>query len=114
MPTYCYTSDDGVTIERTVPVSKMKRVVRIKGKAFYIDIGMMHAGRKCLSGNWPLVLKRTGVAPHQVPQVKELLAAQGCPTEFNERGKPIITSYEHYKKHNKLRGLCDFGNTIDD
>jgi len=114
MPMYCYTSEDGQTIERKFSMNKVPRTVTVGDRVFHHDIIAEQAGRRDICTNWPKKCDGTGVLPSQTREASEHLASQGVPTEFAPDGRAILRTRDHRNKvlevlqmHDKDAGYGD-------
>jgi len=119
MPIYCFTTNDGETVERhysfhhTIP-----EVIRVHGKtarrdrqAEGVPRGVVKGSKTPVKqghGKWPMEpCFASGVNANQAQELRDYLAKRGCPTEVTKDGDPIYTSAEHRRKALKLRGMHD-------
>jgi hypothetical protein len=112
MATYCYSTDDGETVERQFPLGKAPRTVSVeRGKGQWVlahrDFRAEHGQRSSLGDLYPTISVSMGVHPNEIEQTKRQLAAAGIPTEFDARGNAKIESYSHRKKLMKHVGMVD-------
>lgn len=108
MPTYCYTTNDGLTVEKVYRVGKApKTVTTFDGTTAFRDIVAEHQGFSDTPGNWPQKSDAVGCHPDQIEDERKRSVAQGCPTEFTPDGRRIFTSAGHRKRWCELNGYYD-------
>ncbi len=107
MPTYCYTNEDGETIERRMSMKKVRKSIRVKGVKFTRDIAAENAGYTDTPGAWPMKSDAAGVHPSQIGEAREHAAKVGVPTDFTPDGRAIFTSRLHRKSYCEAHGLYD-------
>ena len=84
-------------------------VVESGGLLFHRDLRAEHAtGRSGNKWRTGLHSMSMGVHPRQIRKAEAYCAAMGVPTQFDERGQPILTSREHRRKHARIRGYVDY------
>lgn len=57
--------------------------------------------------SWPMVSEGAAVHPKQIEEANNYSRAMGVPTEHNALGQPVLTSREHRKRYNQIRGFFD-------
>lgn len=107
MPRYCYSDDDGNTIIRVYPMSKIPKQFRLGGKVFKRDIRAEHGGRKHTPGTWPMKSDAAGVHPDQIAEARAHSIEAGVPTDFTPDGRAILTSRKHRKDYCRAIGMHD-------
>lgn len=110
MPIYCYTTDDGVTVDRTFQMGKApEEVVLENGKIAKRDLAAQLQGgpRSGSKGEWPIVCCASGVHADQSQELRDHFKDHGCPTEVTGDGDPVYRDHQHRKKALKCRGLHD-------
>lgn len=130
MVTYCFTTDDGVTVDREFPRGEAPEFVitfkhdtplyvrltdaqikkyQVKAYRDYRAEGVTGTvvGTKTKTQGWPQTCFASGVHPNQANELREHLARRGCSTEVKPSGDPVYTSAAHKKKALKIRGMRD-------
>jgi len=116
MPLYCYTTDDGETVERYFPMGGAPASVKVGDKVACRDraaeaplcfVKGSQTPVKQGHGKWPMTCFASGVHPSQAQELRDHLKRNGVPTDVNKDGDPIYTSKEHRKKALKARGMHD-------
>ena len=119
MPIYCYTTNEGETIERQFSFQKtVPEQIRVMGKTARRDRQAEGAPRCFVKGSrtpvkqglgkWPMEpCVASGVNASQAQELRDYLANRGCPTEVSKDGDPIYISAAHRRKALKLRGMHD-------
>jgi len=117
MPLYCFTTEDGETVERMFSCDEVPERVQVGRKAAYRDRGSEHvrgfvvgskAPVKRGHGRWPMEpCIASGVQPSQAGELCDYLKERGVPTEISKDGDPIYTSAAHRRKALKVRGIHD-------
>lgn len=109
MPTYCYTSKNGKTIEEVFPVGKAPSTIKRDGVRYARDIGAEHVGHRNTPGNWPMVNDMGDFCchPSERVQLMQKLEAAGVPTYVNQNGDCVMESRAHRKKLCQVYGVYD-------
>jgi len=123
MPTYCFRTDDGESLELVMSVEELeaRRLVntamstheegdpyRLPGDVIgYRDYQAEWSGFKHTPGNWPQYSDAAGVAPHQVEEATRKSQEMGIPTNFTEDGRAIFEGAGHRKRYCESVGLFD-------
>lgn len=99
MPVYCFTADDGETIEELFAIGKApETITRRRGKKqveYHRDFGAEGRGFINTPGNWPMYSDSLGCHPRQVKQMQALLQSKGVHAEFNAQGRPKLENARH-------------------
>ena len=105
MPTYCFTSPTGRTVERFFPMGDAPQAVQLDGAEAKRDYQAERVGVPATKG-WPMEpCFASGVHPKQAQELRDHLRKSGVPTEVRESGDPVYTSAVHQKKALKARGF---------
>lgn len=109
MPIYCYTTDDGETVERVFPIGKAKVRVKLpRGKMARRDLQAEHAPRKACGDAWPMQpCVGSGVNANQAGELRKFFKDNGCETEVTKDGDPIYRDSQHRKRALRLRKMHD-------
>jgi hypothetical protein len=114
MLTYCFTTNDGLTVDRTFQMGHTPDSITLpNGKEAKRDIAAEHSGQRSGRAGWPIECYASGVHPDQAPELREHFEKHGCPTEVTRNGDPIYRDHQHRKRALACRGLHDnasFGN----
>lgn len=109
MPTYCYSTDDGMTVERFYRAGAQPQ--RIK-----LDTGQIaqrdYAAEICGTGGtrpggWPYYSDQLSVLPKQIKEFTEFDRAHGCETKYDREGRPLIRDRHHWSRMLRARGKFD-------
>ena len=107
MPSYCYTSPTGETVERFFPMGDAPQAITLDGQEAKRDYQAERVGVPATKG-WPMVpCFASGVHPKQAQELRDGLRKAGIATEVTRGGDPIYTSAVHRKKALAARGLHD-------
>ena len=107
MPTYCFTTKGGVTVERQFPRGEAPESVRAGGKVAGRDFRAEHVKTSPTVG-WPMQpCVGSGVNAADAGKLRKFLKDRGCPTEVTRDGDPVYRNKSHRDKALKLRGLHD-------
>jgi len=108
MPTYCYTTDDGRTVERFYAMGDAPDCLIVGEEVATRDFQAEQCGRRPRNcGTWPMASYAAGVHPSQVPEMMERARAAGVPTEFTSDGDPVFTGPGHRKRYCELFNFFD-------
>ena len=123
MPTYCYKSLDGETMECEYPAGRAPDVVtehffggqeeyyrdrQAEAAGMHVSVVGSQSRTRQPRNTWPMEpCVASGVHADQSQDLRDHLKANGCPTEVTGDGDPIYTSAKHRKKALKIRGLHD-------
>ena len=107
MPTYCFSTPDGVVHERVFSMADVPDSIDVDGQLADRDVAAEHGGFRDSPGNWPLHCSASGVDPTQAGAASDIMARHGCPTEFTSSGEAIYTDQTHRRKALKFLGLHD-------
>ena len=77
---------------------------RDRGKVVHSERVIVRGG----GGNWPLHCEALAVDVSQIEEQKEADRQFGVrPTEYDEIGRPIMTSRAHYKEYQRAQGVVN-------
>ena len=104
MPTYCFTSDDGETIEEHHSAKSIPKRVRRDGKTYKRDLlaelnGVNTTPPSC----YPMYSESMGVGPNP----KHIAKARAHGQPVDDKGRAIITSAENRRWWCKKLGMID-------
>ena len=108
MPSYCYTTKGGETVERQFPMmdDHPEMIVLDDGRVAFRDFAAEAAGGSP-PGNWPQYSDAMGVGESQIHEAMAESVKLGVPTEFNQQGQAVFTSARHRKKYAEANGFYD-------
>lgn len=107
MPIFCFTSDEGVTVERFLPFGKAPKRVHIEGHPYMRDYRAEQVKVPPLSG-WPMPpCVGSGVNADQAQELRDFFSKHNCATEVTRDGDPIYRSKSHRARALKLRNMAD-------
>lgn len=106
MVTYCYSTKDGTIHERSYPMGKAPKEIRVGRKVAKRNFFAERVGRPATKG-WPLTCYASGVNTKQAGELRQHFKDIGVPTDVTPDGDPIYVSHEHRKRALKARGLHD-------
>lgn len=112
MPTYCFGRKDGAFVHRAYSIAACPRTIRVDGKTFRKNIACPHSdARRPGQGNgkWPIYPDACGLLPDQIAEAKEHARRSGCPTEYDQHGRPGWTDERHKQKYLKAFKMHDMG-----
>ena len=100
MPTYCFESKNGSHAHRMYSVSKCPRRITVDGRVFRKNIICPHADRRAGTGQakWPIYSESAAVHPSQIAEAIEFNKQRGCPTDFDQHGRPVWRDAGHKRK----------------
>ena len=108
MPTYCYSTPAGQTVERIFPMGEAPPSVclgpDLVAKRDY------RAERVAVpaTAGWPMApCYASGVHADQAKELRDHFKERGVPTEVTPHGDPIYKSAAHRRKALAVRGLHD-------
>ncbi len=111
---YCYRTDDGTVHDIDFPFGKAPETAMIGDEPAIRDFQSEQVSRRSdkqelrnAPGGWPYNSWAAGVHPSQRKEATEFCAKNGCPTTYNERGRPEMRSPGHRRRFNKVMGLKD-------
>lgn len=107
MPTYCYRTDDGRTIERRYPIGKAPDSILRGGQVAWRDFQAEHGKRRAVASPWPLHSYACAVRPEEIPGAQANLASKGVQADFDSNGLMIFESRSHRRKVCQALGLVD-------
>lgn len=111
MPLYCYTTDDGHTVERVISLRKRKMppgFIRLDdGRIAKRDLNAEMCGFSDTPGTYPMKSDAAGVHPAQISEARRRSVKMGIPTDFTPDGRAIFTDRAHRKKYCEAVGLFD-------
>lgn len=113
MPTYCYTSDDGVTVDRFFSMDDHPDLVVEDGITYTRDLHAEQCPRRAIA-EWPICSDAAGVNPSQRMQAQAHSVRIGVPTEFNKAGQAVFRSPQHRRDYCKAIGLRDLNGGYSD
>jgi hypothetical protein len=116
MPTYCFTTDSGWTVERDYPPGNAPGKIRVEidGEKEWAHrnwgaegkTGFVSGSKNPVKRTWPMEpCWASGVHSSDAGKLRKYLKDRGCPTEVTEGGNPIYTSQRHQNKALKIRGM---------
>lgn len=108
MPTYCYATKDGKTVEeRFYPIAKKPTKIRLKnGKWAYYSIAATHGPSTSSVGDlWPRWSDAAGCSPRQIAEQKAHNKKMGIEAEYNEVGQVKFESVAHEKAFCESQGF---------
>lgn len=107
MPLYCYSTNDGETVDRFFHMGDAPETVRLDdGRVASRDRRAERIGTPARKG-WPLECEASGVHPDQAGELRKFLADRGCPTDVSKEGNPIYRDAGHRRRALALRGFHD-------
>lgn len=106
MPTYCFSSPTGETVERFFPMGDAPQAIQVDGQEAKRDYRAECVAVPATRG-WPLVCYASGVHPKQAQELRDGLRRAGVATEVDRNGDPIYTSAVHRKKALAAREMHD-------
>ena len=107
MPTYCYKSKGGVTVERQFPMGEAPESVQTDdGENAFRDYRAEQVKVPATSG-WPIECVASGVNATDAGKLRKFFKDRGCPTEVTRDGDPIYRDRAHRDRALRLRGLHD-------
>jgi len=109
VPWYCFTTDDGETLERECPMRRIPRKITLDdGRVAVRDRRAELCDFKNTPGNWPMKSLALGCHPRQREEYYEFTKKHGVPTHIDERGDAIIPDRTHRKKLAQLFKCVDY------
>jgi len=106
MPTYCYETESGVSLEKVFPIGKAPKSVVHEGKVAKRSFLMESVGVPPKTG-WPITCYASGVNAEQAGELRDHLRREGVPTEVTRDGDPVYRNAKHRRKALKARGMVD-------
>ena len=107
MPTYCFSADDGVVVERQFPIGKAPSFIVLDDDRIAVRDYRPTTSHRPGSG-WPMPpCIGSGVHPSQAQELRDFLAKAGCPTEVTGGGNPIYRNASHQKQALAARGIVN-------
>lgn len=104
---YCYTTEDGVTVERACPMGHAPARVFVEGKVARRDYQAEHVTVPPTAG-WPMEpCVGSGVNAAQAGELREFFKKHGENVQITNDGDPIYENAAQRKRLLKLRGLHD-------
>jgi hypothetical protein len=113
MPVYCYTTKEGVTIDRVFSMGKAPKRVRVGPRRWAArDIVAEHRGFKNTPGNWPMEGSfASTIHPDQHGQYAEAMKKAGVPTNYVPEKSgllaPVFRSRGHRRRYAEVVGHYD-------
>ncbi len=107
MPVYCFTSDDGVTIEEVFSIHEERPASIERGGVVYRrDVVAEQRGYRATPGNWPQLGTALEVNAEDSVLMMKKCDACGVPTEYRN-GQPVYRDKTHKRQHLALMGFHD-------
>lgn len=103
MPTYCFTSKKGETIEQHFPMGQAPAFVRHKGVRFERDFRAESKAGTPPSG-YPKVSYAMSCDAGQIGQLKKQCARMGVQYEVDRKGRCVVRSAGHQRQLQKAIG----------
>ncbi len=113
MPTYCYTTEDGETVEREFARGEAPEFVAIFSKEIHVHVRADRDYRAELSpthstgAGWPIECVGSGVNANQAQELRDEFKRCGVPTDVSSDGNPIYRDVAHRRRALEARGLID-------
>jgi len=110
MPTYCYITEDGESVEQFFRMSEVpEEVFTADGRKAVRDFQAEQCGvSRSAGGGWPMApCMASGVNASQAGDLREFFKKHSFGCEVTRDGDPVYTSPGHRKKALALRGLHD-------
>jgi len=109
MPWYCYTTEDGETVQEQHSMKRIpERVTLPDGRVAERDRRSEWTRFKTsLPGNWPMTSLALGCSPRQRKEYYEFTKKHGVPTHTTERGDAIFNDRTHRKRVARLFDVVD-------
>lgn len=105
MPVYCYTTEDGKTVEEVFPMGKAPKKIRLpSGEVAFKDIAAKWQGRRDCDP-WPRCPESLGTHPRLARAFERQAAELGVPTKFRADGIPVFNSKKHQDAYMKAKGF---------
>ncbi len=120
MPLYCFTSEEGETIEEFFPMGKVPEYLEIgcRGECkVFLDspekfvrytrdrqAEWREGPASGSKGEWPIECYAVGVHASQAQELRDYFKSHGCPTEVTKDGDPVFRDHQHMKRALKCRG----------
>lgn len=112
MATYTYRCERcGEQTEREYRLGRQPARVRCAscgGRAVRDIVADLRQRHRRAVGIWPHASWAMAVHPSQVKEYAEFDRKNGVPTEYNERGEPVLRSMKHRRKYMRLHGYVDY------
>src|SRR5271157_3549903 len=106
MPTYCYSSESGATLELLFKMGDAPMELVREKERFYRDFGAEQVSRPSRTG-WPIECVASGVNANQAGELRDFFKKHGESVEVSRDGNPIYTSANQRRRLLKLRGFVD-------
>ncbi len=107
MPIYCYSSDDGRTVERLFPIHDHPQSIQLEDGTPAVRNLSAEGPGGFQPGNWPMASDAAGVGESQVQEAMRHSEQIGVFTEFNAQGQAVFRSPAHRKRYCEAVGLYD-------
>lgn len=110
MAVYSYSADNGHTVDRTFPIGKAPRRIKLKGRTYRRDYRAewRHHRDGEHSKLWPMRSDAFGVGIDQVGEAAAHMKKMGVPTEFDPAtGEAIFRSRGHRKRALQVEEMYD-------
>lgn len=113
--TYCYRIDGTNELHEEIMSLAEKALREGKGGVILLDDGRkatrdIVAERSCHTvsdSGWPIHSMAAAVAKTQINEATEHARSRGVPTDFDAKGRPILTSPSHRRAYLRSRGMHD-------
>ena len=107
MPNYCFTTEDGLTVERVFQMGRAPSEVTLpNGRVATRDFRAEHPQRRA-GGGWPFECFASGVNAAQAPELRKFFAETRFDCDVTADGDPVYRNPKHRKEALKLRGMFD-------
>lgn len=108
MPTYCFSTEEGKTVERVFRMGMAPQTVRLDdGRVASRDYRAERIGMPARKG-WPIECFASGVHADQAGELRIFFDKNGCSdVRVTNDGNPIYESASQRKRALKARGLHD-------
>ena len=115
MPTYCYRIDGTNELheeiwsiaEKALREGKGGKITLRDGRTATRDMVAEQGFQTHSDSGWPINSDAMAVSPTQISTATEHARARGVLTDFDRKGRPILTSPAHRKRYMKSRGFFD-------
>jgi len=107
IPTYCFKTKDGVTVERQFPMGMAPPIIHVGRKVAHRDFRAEQVSVPSTAG-WPMQpCIASGVNAEQAGELRKFFDDHGCPTEVTADGDVVYRSKSHRERALKCRNLHD-------
>jgi hypothetical protein len=108
MPVYCYTTEDGTTVEQFHHVGKAPDTVKLDdGRVARRDMHAEWCGRNSLGDLCPETSTAMGCPPYYQEKMKAFLRTKGVEAKYDKEGRAILRDKAHRKAMMRALGLVD-------